>query len=113
MVREIIPIDDFFDMFKRFLLTIFYGLESFLKDYSYFMQSIFTNFFFNFEKCNLKKIGCIMNYRLIGNERENVYSKILLMKSSKKHFIILPAFYLTIWLMKQSKNFEKISILKI
>ena len=36
-----------------------------------------------------------------------------LMKSSDIVFIILPAFYLVIWLMTSPKNFEKMSILKI
>ena len=35
------------------------------------------------------------------------------MKSSEIVFIFLPAFYLIIWLMTSSNNFEKISILKI
>ena len=39
--------------------------------------------------------------------------KNLLMKSSDLVFILLPAFYLIIWLMISPKNFEKISILKI
>ena len=42
-----------------------------------------------------------------------VYSKILLMKSSRNNFVFLPAFYLIMWLMKASKNFGKITILKI
>ena len=37
-----------------------------------------------------------LTYRVIGNERENVNSTFLLMKTSKKYFIILPAFYPTI-----------------
>ena len=39
--------------------------------------------------------------------------KFLFMKSSKAHFIFLPAFYLIMWLMISPKNFEKIAILKI
>ena len=39
--------------------------------------------------------------------------KILLIKSSEKYFISLPAFYLIMWLMISPKNFEKIVILKI
>ena len=35
------------------------------------------------------------------------------MKSSKKYFICLPAFYLSICLMKSPKNFEKIAIFEI
>ena len=42
-----------------------------------------------------------------------VYSKILLMKSSGSNFIFLPVFYLIMWVMKSSKNFGKIVILKI
>ena len=52
-------------------------------------------------------------YRLIGNERENVYPKFLLVKSSKKVFIFLPAFYLIIWLINTPIFFEKIYILKL
>ena len=42
-----------------------------------------------------------------------VNRKILLMKSSKKYFIFLLAFYRIMWLMISPKNFEKIAILKI
>ena len=42
-----------------------------------------------------------------------VYSKNLLMKSSRNNFIFLPVFYLIMCLMKASRNFEKIAILKI
>ena len=42
-----------------------------------------------------------------------VYSKKLLMKSSKNNFIFLLLFYLIMCLMKASKNFGKIAILKI
>ena len=42
-----------------------------------------------------------------------LYSKILLEKSSGNNFIFLPVFYLTICLMKTSKYFEKMVILKI
>ena len=36
-------------------------------------------------------------YRPITNERENVYSKFLLIKCSKKYFIFSSAYYLIIW----------------
>ena len=39
--------------------------------------------------------------------------KNLWMKSPEIGFIFIPAFYLIIWLMTSSNNFEKISILKI
>ena len=42
-----------------------------------------------------------------------VYSKILLMKSSRNNFIILPVFYLIRCFMKAPQNFGKIAILKI
>jgi hypothetical protein len=42
-----------------------------------------------------------------------VYSKNLLMKSSKNNFIFLLAFYLIMYFMKASKNFGKIAILEI
>ena len=42
-----------------------------------------------------------------------VSSEFLLMKSSENNFISLPAFYLIMWPMKASKNFEKVAILKI
>ena len=45
--------------------------------------------------------------------RTKVSYKILLMKSSGNHFIFLPVFYLIMWVMKASKNFGKIAILKI
>ena len=52
-------------------------------------------------------------YRPITNERENAYSKLLLIKSSKKYYIFSSACYLIIWLMISPKNFEKKDILKI
>ena len=48
-----------------------------------------------------------VNYIPITNERENVHSKFLLMKSSKKYFIFSFACYLIIWLMISPKIFEK------
>ena len=56
---------------------------------------------------------CFWDYRPITNERENVYSKFLLMKSSKKYFIFSSACCLIIWLMISPKFFEKKGILKI
>ena len=41
-----------------------------------------------------------------------VNSKMLLMKSSKKDFVFLPAFYLVMCLMKAPKNFWEIVIVK-
>ena len=37
----------------------------------------------------------------------------LFSKKFRKYFILLPAFYLIMWLMKSPKSFEKIAILKI
>ena len=45
--------------------------------------------------------------------RTKVSHKILLMKSSGNHFIFLPVLYLIMWVMKASKNFGKIAIMKI
>ena len=42
-----------------------------------------------------------------------VSPKILLMKSSGNNFIFLPVVYLIMWVMKASKNFGEIAILKI
>ena len=42
-----------------------------------------------------------------------LFSKMLLVKSSDDNFIFLPVLYLIMWLMKASKNFGKIAILKI
>jgi hypothetical protein len=42
-----------------------------------------------------------------------VFSKIVLVKSSKNNFIFLPVYYLIMCLMKDPKNFEKIAILKL
>ena len=61
----------------------------------------------------LELISYFFYYRPIENERENVYSKFLLMKSSKKYFIFSSACYLIIWLMTSLKNFGKIGILNI
>ena len=40
-------------------------------------------------------------------------SYFLFSKKFRKYLILLPAFYLIMWLMKLPKNFEKIAILKI
>ena len=50
---------------------------------------------------------------LFETKMTKVFSKILLMKSSKSNFIFLPVFYLIIWVMKAPKNFGKITVLKI
>ena len=42
-----------------------------------------------------------------------LYSKMLLVKSSENGFVFLPVFYLIMWLMKVSKSFGKLAILKI
>ena len=42
-----------------------------------------------------------------------LYSKMILVKRSENNFVFLPVFYLIMWLMKASKNFGKIAILKI
>ena len=42
-----------------------------------------------------------------------LYSKMLLVKSSENNFVFLPVFYLIMWLIKASKNFGKMSVLKI
>ena len=41
-----------------------------------------------------------------------VSPEFLSVKSSENDLIVLPAYYLIIWLMKAKKNFEKIAILK-
>ena len=50
---------------------------------------------------------------LCTKNRNQLYSKILLVKGSENNFNFLPVFYLIMWLMKVSKNFGKIAILKI
>ena len=50
---------------------------------------------------------------LFEMNQTKVFSKVLLMKSSKNDFIFSPVFYLITSLMKAPKNFEKIPILKI
>ena len=57
--------------------------------------------------CNIEtKVRTIEN-------NTNLNSIFCLIKSSKIDFIFLPAFYLIMWLMTSSKNFEKIAILKV
>ena len=70
----------------------------------------------NFESdiiCSQKFSFISIDYRPIENERENVYLKFLLMKSSKKYVIFSSACYLIVWFMISSKSFEKKGILKI
>ena len=54
----------------------------------------------------IPKLG---TYRLVPKNMTKVNWKFLLMKSSKKCFIFLPAFYLTMWLMVSPKYFEKLA----
>ena len=49
---------------------------------------------------------------LCAKNLTQLYSKILLEKSSENGFIFLPAFYLIMCLLKAKKNFENIAILK-
>ena len=42
-----------------------------------------------------------------------VYSKILLMKSSRNNFLFSPVFYLIMCLIEAPKNLAKVAILKI
>ena len=42
-----------------------------------------------------------------------LYSKMFLVESSENNFVFLPVFCLIMWLMKASKNFGKMAILKI
>ena len=49
-----------------------------------------------------------------GPKKVTIYFPIFyLVKSSEKYFVLLPAYYLIMRLMKLQKNFEKIAILKI
>jgi hypothetical protein len=65
-------------------------------------------------KMALRKKDCQFEqkYRPITNERENVYSKFLLMKSSKKYFNFSSASCQIILLMISPNNFEKKGNLK-
>ena len=50
----------------------------------------------------------------MGTEKvHKIEYNLLFNKNSEIVFIILPTFYLTLWLMTCPKNFEKIVILKI
>ena len=65
----------------------------------------------NFFKCQTQEatfLNIVFSYLKVTK----VNSKILLMKSLKKYFIFLPAFYLVLCLMEAPKNFWKIVILK-
>ena len=52
-------------------------------------------------------------YTLSADKCHNGNFKKLLVKSSEKDVIFVSAFYLIMCLMKSTKNFEKIEILKI
>ena len=67
-----------------------------------------------------KRRQCTQHLRVYNSHKlcfkmkmTKVYSKHLLMKSSRNNFIFLLAFYLIMCLMKAPKNFGKIAILKI
>ena len=71
----------------------------------------FINSQFNIHSHNLSEST---KYKLcFETKMTKVYSKNLLMKSSKNNFIFLLVFYLIMCLMKAPKNFGKIAILKI
>ena len=50
---------------------------------------------------------------LISIKGHNLLSYFLLSEKFRKCFILLPTFYLVMWLMKSPKSFEKIAIFKI
>ena len=50
---------------------------------------------------------------VISIKGHNLLSYFLFSKKFRKCYVLLPAFYLIIWLMKLQKKFEKIAILKI
>ena len=106
-VHILLPFD-FFDGFKSWFWKWVKCYGHYLLVFKWPILGMFTNYT---DKRRL--FDNVFRYRLIGNEREFVYSKFLLIKSSKKNLISLPVFYLIIWLMKPPKNFEKISILKM
>ena len=71
------------------------------------LQKVPLKFIFYFE------IGLtVFPYTPIWFKRDNIFHYFLFMKSSENKFFSLPVFYLIMWLMKASKNFEKIFILK-
>ena len=55
----------------------------------------------------------LLGYRLSSIKGHNLLSYFPFSKKYSKCFILLPAFYLIMWLMKLPKKFEKIAILKI
>ena len=63
-----------------------------------------------------RQIGIYCNKRNIKTDKQKRSQFTLLFLFSKKFskcFILLPEFYLIMWLMKSTKNFEKIANLKI
>ena len=60
----------------------------------------------------IKSIG-LSTYTLNAYKCHKGNLKKILEKNSENDFIFVPAFYLIVCLMKASKNFEKIAILKI
>ena len=61
----------------------------------------------------LAKNILLLKYTPIHNKWQFFFSKNSLMKNWKKYLIFSPAFYPIMCLMKSSKNFEKIAVLKI
>ena len=83
--------------------------SSFLVDFAFFIPFVNKHFLisrFFVMSDNISKVWFEM-------KSTKLYSKMLLVKSSENNFIFLPAFYLIMCLMKASKNFGKIAILKI
>ena len=61
----------------------------------------------------VKKKSSFLNILWVHINATKVIPKKLLVKSSENGFILVPAFYLIMCLMKAPKNFENIAILKI
>ena len=65
---------------------------------------------YNIDSSVFHEIACILWVHINATK---VIPKKLLVKSSENGFILVPAFYLIMCLMKAPKNSEKIAILKI
>ena len=87
--------------------------------HTYFLSPCFIDSFIDLCCSHLKNAHAAflktISYTKLCFETKStkLFLKILLVKSFDNSFVFLPVFYLIMWLMKASKNFGKLAILKI
>ena len=93
----------YFDTFWKILTNSLVNATSF---YANFINTIFQNI----PNPHLTHVSTKLCFE---TKSTKLYTKMLLVKRSENNFVFSPVFYLIMWLMKASKSFGKMTILKI